>query len=363
MQIKELTILNFKNIQEADLRFSDGLNCFVGNNGEGKTNLLDAIHYISFCKSHTNTIDSQNILHNADFFMIKAICQNNEETDEVYCGMKRRQKKTFKYNGKEYSRLSEHIGKIPVVLISPSDEDLIREGSDERRRFMDMVISQFDHQYIDSVVSYNKALQQRNFLLKEENIFDDSLFEVYEGKMSQDASEIYAKRLEFIEKFTPVFESIYNRITGGKESIMLKYQSHIAEGELSGQLLRIRQRDMILGYTTRGIHKDELIMELNGFPIKLEGSQGQNKSFLIAMKLAQFGFLKKCTGKTPILLLDDLFDKLDSVRVENIIKLVTSEDYGQIFITDTNKSHLSDLLGRFGGDYRFFNISGGKIEI
>ncbi len=363
MQIKELTILNFKNIQEANLSFSGGLNCFVGNNGEGKTNLLDAIHYISFCKSHTNTIDSQNILHDADFFMIKANCQNNDEIDEVYCGMKRRQKKIFKYNGKEYSRLSEHIGKIPVVLISPSDEGLIREGSDERRRFMDMVISQFDHQYIDSVVSYNKALQQRNFLLKEENVFDDSLFEVYEGKMSQDATEIYKKRLEFIEKFTPVFENIYNRITGGKEKIMLKYQSHIADGDLSDQLLKTRQRDLILGYTTRGIHKDELIMELNGFPIKLEGSQGQNKSFLIAMKLGQFGFLKKCTLKTPILLLDDLFDKLDSVRIENIIRLVTSEDYGQIFITDTNKNHLSDLLNRFGGEHQFFNISGGKIEI
>lgn len=362
MQINELSILNFKNIIEAELSFSPALNCFVGKNGEGKTNLLDAIYYLAFCKSHTNTLDSQNILHEADYFMIKGTCQDEINISEVYCGIKRRQKKVFKFNNKEYNRLSEHIGKIPIVLISPSDEDLIREGSDERRRFMDMVISQYDHSYMESLVSYNKALQQRNALLKEDNIQDDSLYEVYEGKMSIEAGIINLKRMAFVDEFTPVFEYYYNMITGGKEVIRLRYFSHISEGDLDIQLKRTRQRDLILGFTSRGIHKDELLMDLGDYPIKLVGSQGQNKSFLIAMKLGQFGFLKKYVGKTPILLIDDLFDKLDQFRVENIIRLVSGEEFGQIFITDTNKEHLNNLLQRSGGSYRFFNIENGQIQ-
>jgi len=363
MQINELSILNFKNINEAELSFSPALNCFVGKNGEGKTNLLDAIHYISFCKSHTNTLDSQNILHDADYFMIKATCQDEMNISEVYCGIRRRQKKVFKYNNKEYERLSEHIGRIPLVLISPSDEELIREGSDERRRFMDMVISQYDHEYIESIVSYNKALLQRNALLKEESLQEDSLYEVYERKMSIEASKIHKKRMNFILEFSPVFEYYYHKITGGKESIRLSYTSHISEGNLDEQLKRTRQRDIILGFTSRGIHKDELMMELDGYPIKQVGSQGQNKSFLIAMKLGQFGFLKRYLGKTPILLIDDLFDKLDSNRVENIIRLVSGEEFGQIFITDTNKEHLNHLLQRSGGVFRFFNIENGYIQV
>lgn len=363
MQITELSILNFKNISEAELSFSPALNCFVGKNGEGKTNLLDAIHYIAFCKSHTNTIDSQNILHDSDFFMLRAVCRDEENLSEVFCGMKRRQKKVFKLNNKEYDRLSEHIGRIPLVLISPSDDELIREGSDERRRFMDMVISQYDHAYMDAIVGYNRALLQRNAILREESIQDDSLFEVYEGKMGLEASTIYKKRKEFICEFTPVFEQYYHNISRGKESIRLDYSSHISEGNLDEQLKRIRQRDKLLGFTSRGIHKDELLMELDGYPIKRVGSQGQNKSFLIAMKLGQFGFLKRYTGQTPILLIDDLFDKLDSFRVENIIRLVSGEEFGQIFITDTNKEHLNHLLQRSGGVFRFFNIENGFIQV
>ena len=287
MRITHLSILNFKNIRETELTFSPGLNCFVGKNGEGKTNLLDAIHYIGFCKSHTNPIDSQNIHHDADFFMIQASCQEDEQISEVYCGVKRRQKKLFKLNGKEYDRLSEHIGKIPLVLISPSDEELIREGSDERRRFMDMVISQYDHAYMEALVAYNKALAQRNVLLKEDIVYDESLFEVYEIKMELEGAIIYQKRQAFIKEFLPVFEQYYHDISGGRERICLSYTSHISDGSLAGQLKQVRQRDILLGYTTKGIHKDELRMELDGYPIKRVGSQGQNKSFLIAMSLQE----------------------------------------------------------------------------
>lgn len=363
MQIKRLSILNFKNILEAELTFSPGLNCFVGRNGEGKTNLLDAIHYIGFCKSHTNPVDTQNINHNADFFMIQASYKDDELINEVTCGVKRRQKKIFKLNGKEYDRLSEHIGKIPLVLISPSDEELIREGSDERRRFMDMVISQYDHAYMNALMAYNKALFQRNALLKDETLYDDSLYEVYEMKMEMEGEIVFKKRYHFIKEFTPVFEQFYHYISGGKESIRLNYSSHISDGCLSGQLRDIRLRDRLLGFTSRGIHKDELLMELDGYPIKRVGSQGQNKSFLIAMKLGQYGFLKRNAQMKPILLIDDLFDKLDAVRVEQIIRLVSGSEFGQIFITDTNKEHLSLLLQRAGGDYRFFNIENGNIQI
>ncbi len=362
MQINHLSILNFKNIKEAELVFSPGLNCFVGKNGEGKTNLLDAIHYIGFCKSHTNSIDSQNIHHEADFFMIQATCLDDSRSNEVTCAVKRRQKKTFKFDGKEYEKLSDHIGKIPLVLISPSDEELIREGSDERRRFMDMVISQYDHVYMDALVSYNRALTQRNALLKDDVSYDESLYEVYETKMAIDGEVIYKKREAFIIAFTPVFEQFYHAISGGRETIRLCYTSHMNTGDLAFQLKESRRRDQLLGFTTKGIHKDELIMELEGYPIKRVGSQGQNKSFLIAMKLGQYGFLKRNEDMKPILLIDDLFDKLDAERVERIIRLVCGNEFGQLFITDTNKEHLTHLLERMGGDYRFFDVQNGDIQ-
>jgi len=364
MQIKRLSILNFKNIKEAELSFSPGLNCFVGKNGEGKTNLLDAIHYIAFCKSHTNSIDSQNINHEADFFMIQASCQENEVTNEVTCAVKRRQKKTFTCDTKEYDKLSHHIGKIPLVLISPSDEELIREGSDERRRFMDMVIAQYDHVYMDALVAYNRAMSQRNALLKDDTWadYDDSLYEVYETKMALEAETIFRKREAFIAAFTPVFEQFYHAISGGKESIRLQYTSHISAGELSLQLKDARRRDLLLGFTSKGVHKDEILMELDGFPIKRVGSQGQNKSFLIALKLGQYGFLKHNEHMMPILLIDDLFDKLDTERVERIIRLVCGNEFGQLFITDTNKEHLTHMLKSMGGEFRFFHVSEGEIQ-
>lgn len=362
MYLANLSIINFKNIQEAELSFSAGINCFFGKNGEGKTNLLDAIYYLSFCKSHSNPVDSQNIMHDADFFVLQAQYEEKDRHQEIYCGMKRKQKKVFKCNKKEYDRLSEHIGRIPLVLISPSDEELIREGSDERRRFMDMVISQYDHAYMDALMSYNKTLQQRNAMLKNDNVQDASLWDMYEEMMASDAIVVYEKRTAFVKAFTPVFEEFYQRISGGREHIDLRYSSHLTEGNLALKLQSCRQRDLLLGYTTAGIHKDDLIMELDGYPIKRVGSQGQNKSYLIALKLAQFDFLRKAGGKTPILLLDDLFDKLDATRVERIINLVSGKEFGQIFITDTNRENADHLLERTGEDYRIFFVDNGQIE-
>lgn len=362
MHLTNLSIINFKNIRTAELTFSPGVNCFFGKNGEGKTNLLDAIYYLSFCKSHSNPIDSQNITHDAEFFVLQALYKEGEVQEEIYCGMKRKQRKIFKRNKKEYERLSEHIGRIPLVLISPADEELIREGSDERRRFMDMVISQYDHAYMDALMSYNKALQQRNALLKTDAVRDESLWSLYEEMMATDAEVIFRKRTTFIEEFTPVFETFYQKISGGKEHIRLKYASHLSAGNLAKKLYDCRQRDEILGYTTAGIHKDDLFMELDGYPIKRVGSQGQNKSYLIALKLAQFDFLKKAGKNTPILLLDDLFDKLDANRVERIINLVSGKEFGQIFITDTNRENPDHLLQRTGEEYRIFYVENGQIE-
>lgn len=361
MQLTQLTILNFKNIREATLAFSPGINCFFGKNGEGKTNLLDAVYYLSFCKSHSNPVDSQNITHDTDFFMLQAQYLEGEHEEEIYCGMKRRQRKVFKRNKKEYERLSDHIGRIPLVLISPSDEELIREGSEERRRFMDMVISQYDHAYMEALINYNKALAQRNALLKEDVFGDESLWDLYEELMAKEANLVFEKRQAFVDTFSPVFENYYQQISGGKETIQLNYTSHLQANDLTVKLRGSRQRDSILGYTTVGIHKDDLDMALDGYPIKRVGSQGQNKSYLIALKLAQFVFLKKAGNATPILLLDDLFDKLDASRVERIINLVSGEEFGQIFITDTNRENPLHLLQRTQGNYRIFQVENGII--
>ncbi len=362
MYLQKLSIFNYKNIQEANIEFSPRLNCFFGKNGVGKTNFLDAIHYLSFCKSHTNPVDSQNIFHEADYFMLQGSYLIEGKEEEYYCAMKRRQKKTFKFNKKEYERLSDHIGRLPLVIVSPADENLIREGSDERRRFMDIALSQFDHSYMEALMSYNKALYQRNALLKNEQMNrEDSLYEMYDASMNDYAGLIYQKRREFITAFQPVFERYYQAVSGLGESIGLHYISHLEQGNLQEQLFRSREKDIILGFTTKGIHKDELEMQIDGYPIKRVGSQGQNKSYLIALKLAQYEYLKQAGRKKPILLLDDLFDKLDASRVERIIQLVSKEDFGQIFITDTHREHLNMILQANGKDFRVFHIENACI--
>lgn len=364
MWLKRISILNYKNLEQVELAFSRKMNCIIGKNGMGKTNLMDAVYYLSFCKSSTNPIDSQNIRHEQDFFVIQGFYETDGgEPEEVYCGLKRRQKKQFKRNKKEYTRLSDHIGLIPLVMVSPADSLLIAGGSEERRRFMDVVISQFDREYLDALIRYNKALVQRNTLLKAEEEPEAALMEVWEEMMASSGETVYRKRRAFIEEFIPIFQSFYSYISQDREQVSLTYQSHAEAGDLFALLRESRQRDRIMGYSLKGVHKDDLVMSLGDFPIKREGSQGQNKTYLIALKLAQFELLKRTGSRTtPLVLLDDIFDKLDASRVEQIVKLVAGDNFGQIFITDTNRDHLDKILRKIEGDYKLFEVEGGEVS-
>ena len=364
MWLKRISILKYKNLEQVELSFSRKLNCIIGQNGMGKTNLMDAVYYLSFCKSATNPVDSQNIFHGDDFFVLHGFYETDSgEPEEVYCGLKRRQKKQFKRNKKEYPRLSDHIGLIPLVMVSPADSLLIAGGSEERRRFVDVVISQFDREYLDALIRYNKAMLQRNTLLKAEIEPEDELMNVWEEMMASAGTVVYQKRKQFIEEFIPIFQSYYSYISQDREQVSLTYESHVADGDLLTLLHESRQRDRIMGYSLKGIHKDDLVMKLGDFPIKREGSQGQNKTYLIALKLAQFEFLKRTGSQTtPIVLLDDIFDKLDASRVEQIVKLVSGDAFGQIFITDTNRDHLDRILKKIEGDYRLFEVTEGAVS-
>lgn len=362
MILKRISILNYKNLEQVELSFSPKLNCFFGQNGMGKTNLLDAVYFLSFCKSAGNPIDSQNICHDADFFVIQGFYEAADGTpEEIYCGMKRRQKKQFKRNKKEYTRLSDHIGFLPLVMVSPADSELIAGGSDERRRFMDVVISQYDKEYLDALIRYNKALVQRNTLLKSEQPVEEELFLVWEEMMAQAGEVVFRKREAFIREFILIFQSFYSFISQDREKVGLSYDSHARDASLLEVLKESRARDQIMGYSLRGVHKDELNMLLGDFPIKREGSQGQNKTYLVALKLAQFDFLKRTGTTVPLLLLDDIFDKLDASRVEQIIKLVAGDSFGQIFITDTNREHLDRILHKVGSDYKMFRVEQGTV--
>lgn len=363
MILKHISILNYKNLEQVELDFSPKMNCFFGLNGMGKTNLLDAVYYLSFCKSGTNPIDSQNIRHDQDFFVIQGFYETeNGSPEEIYCGLKRRAKKQFKRNKKEYIRLSDHIGFLPLVMVSPADSELIAGGSEERRRFMDVVISQYDKEYLEALIRYNKALAQRNSLLKSEEQPDEELYLVWEEMMAVSGETVFRKRSAFIDEFIPIFQSFYSFISQGSERVNLIYDSHARDTCLSDVFKESRQRDRMMGYSLRGIHKDELNMLLGDFPIKREGSQGQNKTYLIALKMAQFDFLKRTgSNTTPLLLLDDIFDKLDASRVEQIVKLVAGDSFGQIFMTDTNREQLDKILEKMNRDYKIFRVDKGEI--
>ena len=362
MRLNSISILNYKNIREAELVFSNNINCFIGNNGMGKTNVLDAIYFLSFCKSHSNSLDSQNILHGAEFSLLQGRYTLGEQTEDIYCGMKLRQKKQFKRNKKEYERLSDHIGLLPLVLVSPDDSELIQGGSEERRKFIDGVISQYNKTYLNNLLQYNNALKQRNALLKSELPIDDSLLDIWEEQMAVFGNYIYEQRKQFIDEFIPIFQNFYSYISVGNEQISLSYHSQHHEQDIKAKVLATRDRDRILGYSTQGIHKDDLEMLLGDYPIKRVGSQGQNKTYLISLKLAQFDFLKRTHNLSPLLLLDDIFDKLDSIRVKKIIELVSSETFGQIFITDTNREHLDTLLLQLEQDSTIFTVQNGEIS-
>lgn len=361
--LKHLSLLNYKNLSEADLQMSDGINCFIGQNGMGKTNLLDAIYFLSMCKSSISSQDQMLVRHDEEFMVLQGDYEKEDGTqEEIYCGLKRGQKKQFRRCKKAYKKLTEHIGLIPVIMVSPGDQMLIMGGSEERRRFMDIIISQYDPQYLDALIRYNKALLQRNTLLKMEEDPDPELLCIWEEAMAQEGEEIYKKRKAYIEAFEPCFQSIYEDISQGHEKVGLEYKSHGSRGPLLETIQRDRAKDRAVGYSLHGIHKDDLEMTLGGFPIKREGSQGQSKTYLIALKLAQFDFLHRTGSHTvPILLLDDIFDKLDARRVEQIIRLVSSGRFGQTFITDTNRDHLDSILSGVVQDHKLFHVDNGEI--
>lgn len=361
MILEKLSVVNYKNIEQAELSFSPKINCFLGNNGMGKTNLLDAIYYLSFCKSHNNSVDSQNIMHGTDFAVIQGWYQINTKVEEFFCSIRRNQKKQFKKNKKEYERLSDHIGLLPLVMVSPSDISLINAGSEERRRFMDMVLSQFDREYLHALIHYNKALQQRNALLKSDGRIDDMLLDLWDEQLVAEGKIIYTKRSEFITEFIPTFQKYYDLICLSNEKVQLAYTSDLNCDDFALLLRQKREKDKIIGHTSVGIHKDDLDMQMDGYSMKRVGSQGQNKTYVIALKFAQFSFLKQVNQTTPILLLDDIFDKLDSLRVEQIVKLVLDKDFGQIFITDTNREHLADILSNTHGDYHIYEVNKGTV--
>jgi DNA replication and repair protein RecF len=355
--------LNFKNIEQADLEFSPKMNCLFGNNGMGKTNLLDALYYLSFCKNYTNLPDSQLIKHDQDFAVLQAGYLFEDKSEDIYCGIKRKQRKTFKRNKKEYERLSEHIGLLPLVMICPADSDLIRGGSDERRKFTDIVISQYDKEYLHALIQYNKVLQQRNSLLKEyDNPVDPSLFDIWEEQLDFFGEQIFRKRGKFVQDFRPIFREFHQNICQESETVDLEYESQLNGAKLKDLLQQKRERDRLIGFTTAGIHKDDFNFTIGGYLMRKTGSQGQNKTYLIALKLAQFNFLVKAGVSTPILLLDDVFDKLDEKRVEQIVKLVAQPQFGQIFITDTNRKYLDKILQKMDHDYKLFHVENGEFK-
>ena len=376
MILKKLQILNYKNIREATLELSPKINCFIGPNGVGKTNFLDAIYYLSFCRSASNPIDSQVIRHNEPFCMLEGEYDDGSAPMTVSAGLKRGVKKHFKRNKKEYKRLSEHIGLIPLVIVSPADTLLIEGGSEERRKLMDMVIAQYDRPYMDHLNRYNTALAQRNSLLRQASAsmgvtapgtpattYDPSLMQILEEQMATEGEALYRRRLAFVEELTPIFQQYYQQISQDHEQVELHYVSHCQRGTLLEVIQRDRIKDCAVGYSLHGVHRDDLEFTLNGHLMRREGSQGQNKTYVIALKLAQFDFLKRTASQTtPLLLLDDIFDKLDATRVEQIVRLVSDNSFGQIFITDTNREHLDQILQTSTLDYKIYHVDNGETS-
>jgi DNA replication and repair protein RecF len=365
MYLKQLSVINFKNYEEAELSFSEGVNAFLGNNGAGKTNLLDAIHYLSLCKSYFNPIDSQQIKQGTDFFIITGQFHKNEQHEAVACSVKRNQKKQFKRNKKDYQRLADHIGLLPLVMVSPYDISIIIEGSEERRKFIDNVISQTDNQYLDELIIYNKVLANRNAFLKliaDTGRYDPRLLEVLDEQLIVSGNRIFNKRKAFMEVFTVIFNNHYQFLSDDAEQVELIYESQLLNDGFAGLLKKSMEKDRALERTTIGIHKDELQFAIHGMSMKKFGSQGQQKSFLIALKLAQYSFLDQKKGFKPLLLLDDIFDKLDDRRVTKLMQMVSNNDFGQVFITDTSDVRVGNIFNNMDVPIRIFKVKEGAIN-
>jgi len=365
MYLQQLSVINFKNYPEADISFIDGVNAFTGNNGAGKTNLLDAIHYLSLCKSYFNPIDSQQIKQGSDFFMINGVFERNDVRETIACAVKRNQKKQFKRNKKEYTRLADHIGLFPLVMVSPYDVSIIIEGSEERRRFVDNVISQTDNRYLDELITYNKVLENRNALLKsisQTGRYDPGLLEILDEQLVASGNRIFEKRRIFMEAFTAIFNKHYAFISDDAEQVQLSYESQLLHDDFASLLIKSTDKDRVLERTTTGIHRDDLLFTIHQMPMKKFGSQGQQKSFLIALKLAQYTFLYQQKGFKPLLLLDDIFDKLDERRVTKLMQMVSNHDFGQVFITDTSARRVKEVFNNINTEYKLFNVEEGQVN-
>ena len=359
MNLKALSLVNYKNIESKLLEFDPKINCFVGKNGVGKTNILDAIYHLSFGKSYFNPITSQNIRHTTDFFMIEGLYERDDREEKIMVSAKNGQKKIIKRNGKNYDKFSDHIGFLPLVIISPSDNDLIIEGSATRRKFMDGVLSQIDKDYLNLLLHYTKTLTQRNALLKffaANQTFDATNLGIYNEQLHEFGSKIHSKRTDFIKKFIPFFKERYQHISNNKEAVEITYQSRVHDTPILELLEQNLSKDRILQYTSTGIHKDDLDFTIENYPIKKFGSQGQQKSFLIALKLAQFDFILQQSEDTPILLLDDIFDKLDESRVEQLMKLVNDNQFGQLFVSDTHPERTEAIVKKISQSYKIFKL-------
>ena len=359
MFLKKLSLFNYKNFSEANFDFDAKINCFVGKNGVGKTTVLDAIYHLANGKSYFNPLAIQNIKHDEDFFVIDGSFEKEERLEQIVSSFKKGQKKILKRNGKTYEKFSDHIGLIPLVIISPSDNDLIVEGSETRRRFIDTVISQLDTSYLQQIIQYQKIVSQRNALLKYfalNHTFDNDTLSIYNDQLHELGGPIFEKRKEFVKNFVPVFDKYHQIISGKAEQVNIVYESQLHENNMLELLDTHINKDRALQYTSLGVHKDDMLFMIDSYPIKKFGSQGQQKSFLIALKLAQFDILKKKSGEKPILLLDDIFDKLDETRVEKIVEMVNNDEFGQLFISDTHSERTENIVKTTHQSYKIFSL-------
>jgi DNA replication and repair protein RecF len=364
MYLQKLSLLNFRNYEEAELLFGREVNCLTGSNGAGKTNILDAIHYLSFCKSYFSASDNHSIRTGESYFMVQGLFGEGGDADVVHCAVKRNQKKLFRFNQKEYEKLADHIGLFPSVIITPNDSVLITEGSEERRKFIDSAISQFDKAYLSDLISYNRIVSQRNALLKQfaaGGRFDDTMMELWNEQMVPLATSIHEKRQAFLNGFNPVFSRLYGFISSDSEKVDIRYDSQLNQSDMGSLLQESAARDRSFQYTTAGVHRDDLGFLIRDMPVKRFGSQGQQKSFLVSLKLALFEYIRSLKNKKPLLLLDDIFDKLDEKRIRKLMELVSNGSFGQIFITDTHTERIRTVFGTIRADVRMFSVENGTV--
>ena len=357
--LKKISIINYKNILDKEYELDPKINCFVGDNGVGKTNILDAVYHLSMGKSYFNVKNDQLINRGKDYMLVDGVFELNNKNESIVFSLKIGEKKVLKRNGKPYKKFSNHIGLIPVVLISPYDNDLINEGSSERRKFIDSIISQNDKEYLINLIAYTRVIQNRNKLLKQYNRsvdFDLDTIKVYDDQIYKLSEPIFKARDKFIKEFTHLVLEKYKHISDDKEKISIEYKSDLINNHIENLIKDSFQKDVILQYTSVGLHKDDFVFNIDENRIKRFGSQGQQKSFLIALKLAQFDYLKNETGNSPILLMDDIFDKLDLMRVKRIVEIVNSTNFGQLFLSDTDKERIEKVLSSLNLSSKIFEV-------